>query len=191
MALSIPVKSQGDTFFATEVNEIVAAINALQLNNFYGGLVDYNDLATQTTPITALAGVPTLLTNDGAGPFTNDAYLPDGITGVYDNVDTFDWTQLKLGDMIDIRLDIIVTTASPNTTVEVHLNLGTGAGSYSIPFVTDADFKTAQPHTVNKFNGIYLGDNNTLDNGGQFIVTCDKTSTVIVNGYYIKIIRRG
>lgn len=158
---------------------------------FNGGLVDYNDLATATTPISISADTPTLLTNDGAGTFTNKTFLPSGITDIYDEVDSFDWSELKLGDMIDIRLDLLLTTISPNTTVEVDLHLGTGGGSYTIPFVTDADFKTAAVHTINKYNGIYLGDANTLDNGGQFMITCDKAATVVVNGWYCKILRRG
>ena len=92
-----------------------------------------------------------------------------GATHLISVCDTFDWSDLKLGDAIDIRLDISLTTLSVNTTVEVDLQLGTGGGAYKIPFVTDADFKTAAVHTVNKFNGIYMGDTGTLDNGGDDI----------------------
>lgn len=158
---------------------------------FNGGLVDYNDSTTSGSPITILAATPTVLTNDGAGSFTNKLFLPVGVTDVWDNVDSFDWSELKLGDMIDIRLDITLTTSSPNTTVEVDLHLGTGGAAYTIPFVTDADFKTTGTHTINKYNGIYMGDTNTLDNGGQFMITCDKASTAVVNGWYIKIIMKG
>ena len=167
------------------------SIDQSQGDNFAGGLVDYNDSTTAGTPIVITAGVPTVLTNDGAGAFTNKLFLPEGVTDVWDDVDSFDWSELELGTMVDIRLDISLTTASPNTSVEIDLHLGTGGGAYTIPFVTDADFKTAAVHTVNKYNGIYMGDTNTLDNGGQFKITCDKNSTVIVNGWYIKIIMRG
>jgi hypothetical protein len=158
---------------------------------FNGGFVDYNDSTTAGTPISLSAGVPTVLTNDGAGSFTNKTYLPTGVTDVWDEVDSFDWSELELGDMLDIRMDVFLTTSSPNTTVEVDLHLGTGGGAYTIPFVTDADFKDAGTHTINKYNGIYMGDTNTLNNGGQFKITCDKNSTVVVNGWYVKIIRRG
>ncbi len=158
---------------------------------FNGGFADYNDSTTSGTPISLSAGVPTVLTNDGAGAFTNKTYIPTGVTDVWDDVDSFDWSDLELGDMLDIRMDIFLTTGSPNTTVEVDLHLGTGVGAYTIPFVTDADFKDAGTHTINKYNGIYMGDTNTLNNGGQFKITCDKNSTAVVNGWYIKIIRRG
>ena len=175
-------------------NDIAAewgSIDQSQGDNFAGGLVDYNDSTTAGTPLVILAGVPKILTNDGAGAFTNKSFLPVGVTDIWDEVDSFDWSELPLGSMIDIRLDISLTTASPNTTVEIDLHLGTGGGAYTIPFVTDADFKIAAVHTVNKYNGIYIGDANTKDNGGQFKITCDKNSTVIVNGWYCKIIIRG
>lgn len=159
--------------------------------SFSGGFVDYNDSTTAGTPISLSAGVPTVLTNDGAGAFTNKTYLPTGVTDVWDEVDSFDWSDLEVGDMLDIRMDIVLTTGSPNTTVEVDLHLGTGGSAYTVPFVTDADFKDAGTHTINKYNGIYMGDTNTLNNGGQFKITCDKNSTVVVNGWYVKIIRRG
>lgn len=167
------------------------SLDQSQGDNFAGGLIDYNDLATASTPITVLAATPTVLTNDGAGAFTNKLYLPIGVTDIWDEVDSFDWSELPLGSMVDIRLDLALTTASPNTTVEIDLHLGTGGGAYTIPFVTDADFKTASVHTVNKYNGIYMGDSNTKDNGGQFKITCDKQSSVVVNGWYCKIITRG
>lgn len=155
------------------------------------GFFDYNDLATVGTPIVCLAGVPTVLPNDGNGPQTIKIYAPTGVTDVYDEVDNFDWSQLSIGDMVDIRLSVNVTTASVNTSVEIDLHLGTGLGSYVIPFVTDSDFKAVATHQLNRFNGIYLGDANTRDNGGQFMITCDKNATATVLGYYVKVLIRG
>lgn len=162
-------------------------------DNFHGGIFDYNDLASASSPIVVtVAGSPVILTNDGLGPNTNKQHLPIGVTDVWDAInDVFDWSQLKLGDMVDIRLDIAVITTSVNTEVEVDLHLGTGAGSYTIPFITDTNFKTTGTHPLNRFNGIYIGDANTLDNGGVFKISTDKDCTVIVNGWYCKIISRG
>ena len=154
------------------------------------GLVDYNDAATAVTPITVTAATPTVITNDTLGVFTNTAYLPSGVTSIWDALtDSFDWSELDLGDMIDIRLDLDIITSSVNTVNEVDLILGTGGGVYSIPFVVEKNFKDVSTHKVNRFNGIYMGDNNTLNNGGQFKVTSDKNCSVIVNGWYCKIIK--
>lgn len=165
----------------------------LPADNYGGGLFDYNDAATAITPIVVtVAGSPVVLTNDGAGPNTNKLFPPVGVTDVWlVGSDVFDWSQLKLGDMVDIRLDIDVITASVNTEVSVDLHLGTGGAAYTIPFVTETNFKNTGTHKLNRFNGIYMGDLNTLNNGGQFKISTDKDCTVVVNGWYARIVRRG
>ena len=161
-------------------------------DNFSGGLFDINDVATGVTPINVVGGGPTVvLTNDGAGPFSNSTYAPTGVTSVWDDIDSFDWSELKLGDMIDIRIDVDVTTSSVNTEVKIDLELGTGGGTYSIPWILETNYKSTGTHKLNRYNGIYMGDTNTLDNGGQFMVSSDKDCTVVVNGWYVKIIKRG
>jgi len=156
---------------------------------FYGGFVDYNDLATTTTPIAFVTDTPIVLTNDKLGVFTNESYLPVGVTSIF-SLNQFDWSQLKLGDMVDIRLDIAVTTNSPNQEVKVDLALGVGANEYLIPF-EDISEKSTGLHQINRFNGIYIGDANTLNNPAEFRLQSDGTGTVIVNGWYCKIIRKG
>lgn len=161
--------------------------------NFKGGLFDYNDLITSTTPITVTGGAGFVdLTNDGAGAFTNKSYPPEGVTDIWNTTtNLFDFTQLKLGDMVDIRLDLSLITSSVNTEVEVDLLLGSGGSSYLIPFLTETNFKVATTHPINVFNGIYMGDTNTLNNGAKFQIKADKNCTVTVNGWYCKIIQRG
>jgi hypothetical protein len=159
---------------------------------FSGGFFDYNDLTTQGTPIIVSADTPIILTNDGAGPFTNTAYKPIGVTDVWSaGTDTFDWSELKLGDMVDIRLDLDVTTTLNNTEVKVDLQLAIGGFQYHIPWVLSENFKTAGTHKINTYNGIYMGDTNTLDNPARFEIVSDTDCTVVVNGWYVKIIQRG
>ena len=156
------------------------------------GLFDYNDLATATTPITITGGAGFIsLTNDELGPFTNKTYAPLNVTDVWDaSGGVFDWDELSLGDTVDIRLDLEIVTTTNNTQVDVDLFLGTGGGAYQIPFVIEQNFKNTGTFKVNRFNGIYMGDTNTLDNGGVFKMSADSTCTVKVNGWYCRIIRR-
>lgn len=156
---------------------------------FNGGFVDYNDSGGSIS--VTVAGSPVVIPNDGAGAFTIKTYLPNGVTDIYDEVDSFDWSQLKLGDMVDIRLDLVLTTTSVNTEITIKLHLGTGGGAYTIPFITETNFKNTGSHDLIRFNGIYMGDNNTLDNGGQFKISTDKDCSIVVNGWYCKIIRLG
>lgn len=160
-------------------------------DNFSGGFFDYNDLATATTPISHTGGATTPLTNDEAGAFTNKLYSPLGVADVWDAVnDEFDWSELKLGDMVDIRLDIVVTTSSANQEITVELELGQGGGSYRIPFI-QLFYKTSGVKKVGAFIGLYMGDTNTLNNKGQFIFTSANNADIKVNGWFCKIIKRG
>lgn len=153
------------------------------------GFADYNDSGT-SIPVTS-GSSPVSITNDAAGSFTNKTYLPLGVTDVWDtSINKFDWSELKLGDMVDIRLEFVLTTTSVNTEIEVDLHLGTGAGSYLIPFIVEQNYKNTGTRTVSRFNSIYIGDTNTLNNGGQFKISSDKDCSIVVNGWYCKIIKR-
>lgn len=165
----------------------------LPANNCRIGLVDYNDSETAGSPIAVTSGTsPVSLTNDAAGAFTNELFLPDGVTSIWNSAtDVFDWSELKLGDMIDIRLDVSVTTTSVNTEISIDLRLGTGGSSYTIPWILETNFKNTGVHNLNRYNAIYLGDTNTLNNGGQFMISTDKDCTVVVNGWYCKILING
>lgn len=151
------------------------------------GLVDYNDLATQTTPINFVASTPIVLTNDKLGPDTNESYLPSGVTSIFSS-NQFDWSELDIGDMVDIRLDVEVTTNSANQDVIIELFMNVGVSEYPILF-TDTTFKTAGVHHINRFNGIYMGNNATLTGAAELRLTSDGGGSVVVNGWYCKIIK--
>lgn len=157
------------------------------------GWADYDDLVTATTPISVTGGGgEVVLTNDAVGPQTEKTFLPTGVTDVWDtDNDTFDWTELSVGDMVDIRLAIIVTTTVVNTAVSVDLHMGSGGGAFTIPFITDTNFKSSGAHALNRFNGIFIGSTDVLNSGGQFKIQSDQNCTVEVIGWYTKILIRG
>jgi hypothetical protein len=153
------------------------------------GFVDYNDAATAVTPIAFTSGVPVLLTNDKLGPFTNESYLPAGVTSIFVS-NQFDWSELSLGDMVDIRIDIDVITGSQNQNVRVDMILAEGdAGEYVINFA-DVFQKTAGQHKITEYNGVYMGDPITFSNPAEFRLTSDGTGTAIVNGWYCVVTKR-
>lgn len=156
------------------------------------GIYDYNDAATQITPIaiTAAAGWVDL-TNDGAGPFTNKAYAFADIADIYNTTThEFDFSSLALGDTVDIRLDLEVTTTSPNQEVKVALFMAQGSGAeYSLPWIT-AYPKSAGPYQGLRFNGLYLGDNNSKNFPAKFKIRSDANATVKVTGWYVRVNRR-
>ena len=158
-----------------------------------GGFADYNDNATSGTPLSVTGGgAAVVLTNDALGAYTNTQFLPEGIDRLWDaSTNNFDWSELSAGDMVDIRADITVTTSSSNTAIDVLLHLGAGGSAYTIPFIQDYNFKSSGTYQKVMFNSIYMGDANTLNNGGQFKITADANCTVVVNGWYVRCLRRG
>lgn len=159
------------------------------------GFYDYNDAATASTPINlTLANTNYELTNDGLGPFTNKTYALNGVADIWDvGTDRFDFSNLSLGDTVDIRLDIEWTTVAQNTEVKLVLELGVGTGSaYTIPFFSGHNLKTIKPHNLIRWNGIYMGDNTTKNNPARFLAQADDAGTTIkVNGWYARVITRG
>lgn len=158
----------------------------------HGGFFDYNDMGTTLTPINVPnTGLYVDLTNDGLGNFTNKNFKPDGVDDIWNSTtNRFDFSQLKLGDMVNIRLDIEVTTTQPNQLVDVDLELGVGASPYDILF-NKGYYKTAGANDINRFQSIYMGDNNTLLNPARMKIRSDDLATVVVRGWYCQVIRLG
>jgi hypothetical protein len=162
-------------------------------DSFSGGWADYEDVATTGTPI-AVSAVPAVLTNDGLGVDTNTSYLPVGGNGITQLWDTssngFDFSDLEVGDMVDIRMDITMIITSNNTAVDVDLYMGSG-GSIVVPFISQQNFKSTGSFEVIRYMGIYIGSEDVRDNLAQLKVSADNNCTCTVHGWYIKAIRRG
>ena len=175
------------------VTTIKGYIGTESPDSFSGGWADYADVATTGTPISVTA-TPTVLTNDGLGVDTNTSYLPIGGNGITQLWDTssngFDFSDLEVGDMLDIRMDIDVIIASNNTAVDVNLHMGAG-GAVIVPFISQQNFKTTGTFEVIRYMGLYIGSTDVRDNLAQLKISSDNNCTCIVNGWYIKAIRRG
>ncbi len=175
------------------VTTIKGYIGTESPDSFSGGWADYEDVATTGTPISVTA-TPTVLTNDGLGVDTNTSYLPVGGNGITQLWNTssngFDFSDLEVGDMLDIRMDIDVIIASNNTAVDVNLHMGAG-GTVIVPFISQQNFKTTGTFEVIRYMGLYIGSTNVRDNLAQLKISSDNNCTCIVNGWYIKAIRRG
>lgn len=174
--MSIEAKNSGAAF---------TSVNNLHTNGF----ADYNDAATALTPISPTASTWTKMTNDTLGGFTNTAYLPTGVTDLWDeSANQFDFTQLSLGDQVDIRFDFSSATTSVNQVVKARLQLGIGGSPYTLEF-EDNIFKTVGTYPNVRWLGVYMGDANTRDNPAELQVWSDATSTFVNNGFYIRVIR--
>ena len=175
------------------VTTIKGYIGTESPDSFSGGWADYEDVATTGSPI-AVSAVPAVLTNDGLGVDTNTSYLPVGGNGITQLWDTssngFDFSDLEVGDMVDIRMDITMIITSNNTAVDVDLYMGSG-GSIVVPFISQQNFKSTGSFEVIRYMGIYIGSEDVRDNLAQLKISADNNCTCIVNGWYIKATRRG
>ena len=156
------------------------------------GWMDYADAGTTTTPLTLVANVNKKLTNDTLGAFTNTANAPFGVPTIWNSTtNSYDFNFLTVGDTIDIRFDITVTTTSANQVVKAFLRLAEGTPSqYDIPF-TEVQFKTAGTHNIIRPLNIYIGSDIFRTAPASFYVVSDNGATCVVNGWYNRILRKG
>ena len=104
---------------------LINQVNTGRLIKNIIGWADFNDLTTASAPIElTVADDWYQLTNDGAGDFTNTAYKVDGHKDIWD-VDNqqFDFSDLRLGDTVDIRLDVEFDLNASNTDIGLRLSM--------------------------------------------------------------------
>jgi hypothetical protein len=151
------------------------------------GYVDIADLTTATTQIPlTLANTNYQLTNDSAGADTFTLAALPGMVDIWNpSTNYFDFSDMKLNDILDIRVDVEVTTTSASNFVELSMEFGIGGASYNIP-VSSEYYKTARTyHLVGNLKW-YLGNTLTKDSPARLLIKNDSTgSTVKVNGWYI------
>jgi hypothetical protein len=130
--------------------------------------------------------------NDGAGGNTTTAYKLPGFTDLWDTTNhEFDWSSLSLGDTVDIRFDISVTTSANNDEIALRLDMAHGSGNdYSLEVYRDV-IKNSGTTQIVRFHSLYMGDNDTLNNPAKVAMFSDSAGdSVVVNGWYIRVVPR-
>ncbi len=153
------------------------------------GFEDANDT---TGAVAIAADTWTSIPNNGAGPFSNDTYLPSGINQLIDTtVGKFDPTELELGDMILIRNDFTVTPSINGAYLEYRYTLGTGAGAYTLPtqLGTLSNGAGIPYRFASRVDEIYMGDTNTRDNLIGLEVRCSEPATLVNAGSVVSVLK--
>lgn len=120
------------------------------------GFIDYNDLATQSTPLAYTTG-NLQLTNDGAGSYGTVVYKPMGITKLWNtSTNQFDFSELSIGDEISLRFDLLVTTASTNQVVKIFSTFDIGGTPFNLT-LDNQHFKTAGEYNIVETEMFYIG----------------------------------
>lgn len=151
---------------------------------------DVADTATAITPITITAGlVPTYLTCDALGLNTGTTFLQGGVTNLWDAVtNRLDLSQLTLGDRVDVRFDVTITTAAPNTEIELGLVGGIGGFQFKTPFYGEI-IKSASVRRRTPSGFFIVRSASTRDNPAALYCATDGVGldTVVVNGFLISV----
>jgi len=148
------------------------------------GIYDYDN----TISAQSYVATPIVLQNNGAGANTYKNILT-GVSDIYDTTAfEFDFTGLSIGDVITIRVDLIVTTSGANQNVRVYLELAQGSGNEYEIDLKQGFYKTATTHTLSDaITFIYMGNTDTKNNPAQIYFSSDAGATVEVNGWACKV----
>jgi hypothetical protein len=159
------------------------------------GWSNYNDVATVSTPI-VLTPVATFvnLTNDGAGAQSINTYELPEVTNLWDvATNTVDLSDLQIGDTLDIRVDMDVTTTGANHEIEVRLDMDTAPIEANFPLLLIREnFKSAGTFNIVRFYSFYIGSAAVRDGVHKIQAKSDTGSTddVVVNGWYLRAVTR-
>lgn len=152
------------------------------------GWANYHDYVTSIGALAVSSTTWTKLTNDALGSKTTEAYLPSGVTSLWDaSNNQLDFSELVVGAMVDIRVDISVTTSAANQYVDARLFLGVGDPDAYEVNLGNRIFKTAGTYELDFYTGIPMLDSVTIDNPGEVKIYSDATLTVVIKTFYTKV----
>ena len=156
------------------------------------GYFDHNDLATQTTPINYINYTNAYLRNDALGSFTDLSQAPYNVANIWDTVNNqFDFNDLQIGDTLDLRVDLLISTTGTNKTGKVFLKLGIGTPSEYDVLVGSNEFKSAvTDEKIICETSFYIGSEDIRTAPAKLYAYVDTTGTIKVNGWYTRILRK-
>ena len=143
------------------------------------------------TPVQIEAGIETKLTLDASDPSNVlGDYLPLGVTSIWNsNTNQFDFSQLNVGDMVDIRVDGSLTNSGFNESFNLNFVAAIGsAGEYTLPFAS-GNRLFAGTSAISRYNGVFIGSEEMRDNPSELrVLTTDNASGFLID-IYVKILR--
>jgi len=147
-----------------------------------------NDTSTAITPIIHGANATnTFLTNNNLGTRTFE-YNPDSKANLWNPAtNKFDFSSLKIGDIVDIRVDLVI---DHNGAQEVNLVMDLAEGEPS-PYTLNVShdyYKTASLGiTVTaQFKLPFIGQE-TVDGGARLRLTSKASASIVVEGWYYEV----
>ena len=178
--------------FTGTPNDLLSIVNNTYLAPQASKKIGFLDYGHNGPNVSLVANTWTDVPNDGAGGSTNKLYPPDGVTELLDpNTGYLDFSQISIGDQINVRNHIAVTPNTNNSLLEVRYVLGQGPGQYTLLFWSERlDSGSGQPYERVIPFPIYMGDANTQGGAGKLQVKLSTNGTLDNKGSYIQILLR-
>lgn len=154
--------------------------------------VGYFHISNSLTAQSISSGVAADLLNNNLGTYSSSAQAPYGISAIWNTTtNAFDFSQLSLGDMVSLRVDLLIDTTATNQDFRAYITLGIGTASEYKLLLNQSTYKSAVT------NYAFLEEVNfSIDNEdwrtapAKISVLTDSSASVLVNGWYVPIIRK-
>tara|TARA_R110000787_G_scaffold92994_1_gene195195 strand:+ start:1424 stop:1963 length:540 start_codon:yes stop_codon:yes gene_type:complete len=146
------------------------------------------DSATASSPIVHGAGsTTTFLTNNNLGSRTFE-YNPDSNANLWNPAtNKFDFSSLKIGDIIDLRIDLVIDHAAAQE-INIVMDLAEGESfPYTLNVAHDYYKTAATGVTVTaQFKLPFIGQS-TVDGGARLRLTSIAAASIVVEGWYLEV----
>lgn len=152
------------------------------------GLYAYENTLTSQSFI----GTPIVLNNNGAGTNTTTTYKLTGLDNIFNTTtNSFDFSSLVLGDSVNFRVDVEVTTTTSKQEIDVYFDVAIGtASNYSIYLIKSLNIKTFGTHTFQFITFLSMLNNDTKNNDCKIMFNSTANATVKLTGKLIKAEKR-
>ncbi|MFM9825915.1 hypothetical protein, partial [Flavobacterium sp.] len=155
------------------------------------GSITYADVATQTTPLIGVANVELKLLNDINGTGTDFSNAPYGIGNFWDSTpNELDFAQLSIGDTVNLRTTLKVTTSTANQNVNVYARLGLDTASEIDLLIGSKFVETAGEFTFESELSFVILKPEHITAMGELYLISEHNSTVKVQDFRFITIRK-
>jgi hypothetical protein len=155
------------------------------------GYFIYEDLLTQETPVFFGNAVPTLIPNDGEGLDSDSTNAPLGVANIWRADDSqMDFTDLDIGDTVDLRITLDVSTMANNQKYQILFKTGIGSADENeiTAFTLTAKSSGSNPNTFSV--SFPIADENVRDFPAELYLLSDGSGEFKVFKFYFRIIRK-
>jgi hypothetical protein len=186
--LDLAGADEGDVFTSDGLGSGAMLPHTPAIGTVTQGVYFYQDSGVPVSLVTP--GVMYDLTNDSAGAETI-TYPIGTLAKMWDEVTNrfifTDGSVLSLGDIVDFRLDVSVTTSSVNTAITIGVEGGIGGTPIDVVLIPEQNFKTAGTYELVRWMGLFMRNTDVLNLPARVWASSDTAgATVQVHAWLLR-----